>query len=70
VIGAAVMVLFTWAGTRMQRDEQRRRDGAETGIETETGIDAETGTETETGIDAEPGGDPGQPSAGSRDDDA
>ena len=25
VIGAAVMVLFTWAGTRMQREEQRRR---------------------------------------------
>lgn len=31
VLGAAVMVLFTWSGTRMQRDEQRRR--AESGAE-------------------------------------
>jgi hypothetical protein len=33
VFGAAVMVLFTRAGTRMQREEQRRRTEAGGGAE-------------------------------------
>ena len=51
VIGAAVMVLFMYAGTRMQREEQRRR----------------TEAEGEADRVAEADGEPDQPSAGSGD---
>ncbi|WP_159576820.1 hypothetical protein [Microbacterium sp. 8M] len=60
VFGAAVMVLFTWAGTRLQRDEQRRR--AEDGPEAATGHGGEDARR-----DAVSDAEPDQPSTDSRD---
>lgn len=61
VLGGAVMVAFTYAGTRMQREEQRRR------AEAEGGTDA--GPVDERDADASgrdlPGDQPDQPSSGS-----
>ncbi|GAB6856647.1 hypothetical protein [Microbacterium xylanilyticum] len=57
VLGAAVMVLSTWAGTRRDREEQRRR--------------AEAASTAEPGVAADPSdAEPDQPSAGPRDDGA
>ncbi|PRB03662.1 hypothetical protein [Microbacterium sp. MYb64] len=61
VIGAAVMVAFTAAGTRMQRDEQRRRAEAEGG--TDAGpVDARDADASGRDL---PGDQPDQPSSGS-----